>query len=50
MRKTNYKSDKWKSRAIFKTEIQELLVNQDFSKKELIEIRDFIKQTKQNGD
>ena len=48
MSKTNYKSDKWKSRAILKGEIHELLVHQDFSKKELIKIRDFVKR--RNGD
>lgn len=39
----NYKSDKYKSKGILKEEIRSLLVYGEYSKSELIEIRDLMK-------
>jgi hypothetical protein len=40
----NYKSDKWKSKAIMREEIRSLLIHGDYTKDQLIEIRDFLQE------
>ena len=39
-----YKSDKWKTKRIIKEEIRDLIALGNFSKAELIEIKNIIKQ------
>ena len=38
----NYKSDKWKSKILQRAEIKDLLALGDFTKQELIEIKEFV--------
>jgi len=40
----NYRSDKHKSKRILSSEIASIMVHANFTKKELIEIRDYVKK------